>query len=109
MPLIIIAPSYVIESRVSLGQAAREHTRHILNEKTKDEKVTIESDRVNNDSNKTTRDGDNQDCFQSGKFTFEPEFKPIQKAVAATQQDLIDSGVSFGAGHKLGLSTAGER
>ena len=39
------------------------------------------------------------DFYQSGKFTFEPNVKPLQNAAEA---EIIDSGVSFGGGPTFG-------
>ncbi len=40
----------------------------------------------------------NNECFQEGKFTFEPEFKPINQTGKASNAEYIDNGLmSFGA------------
>ena len=37
------------------------------------------------------------DCFASGKFTFEPEFKPIRIGAITPSADFVDNeGMSFG-------------
>lgn len=80
-------PSYVIESRVSLTQAAKENTQQIL------ERPRVESQEQA------------ADCFQSGKFTFEPEHRI--RAPPPQVDPILDTGLmSFGQGN-LHLSPVG--
>eukprot|EP00347_Sterkiella_histriomuscorum_P016546 403352777 len=120
---IILAPEYMIESRVSLGQAAKENTQLILENQQSNNK-SLHSNMLTTDQtafsnfNKSSMGGIKQqeyvDNFEQGKFTFEPNHnKHIQQFVGVSGaaghglgHDLNDAGVSFGGAHRLDAGSA---
>ena len=68
--LVTNEPAYVVESRVSLTQAAKENTRQILERQGQGEQTRMTNGGF----------GGGKDIFQDGKMTFEPDFKPLNKA-----------------------------
>ena len=90
-------PSFTVESRVSLAQAAKENTEQIIQIK-EQKKVK------NGDASVNTGVRDSVDYFNSGKFTFEPSSR--LQGNKEKEKD-INEGMSFGGNElRIGRDSA---